>query len=93
MQAKFGYDFIPQFLAANGYVVVEPNPPGSTGRGQAFTSSVRDDWGFKKKPDVLGAIDEVVELGYADPDKTGCDGVLIWRLYDELHHNDDAREI
>ncbi len=66
-QARFGYDFFSQYLAANGYVVVEPNPPGSTGRGQDFISSVKSNWGFKKKPDVLGAIDEVVKLGYADP--------------------------
>ena len=73
-QAKFGYDFFSQFLAANGYVVVEPNPPGSTGRGQAFISSVKADWGYKKKPDVLGAIDEVVKLGYADKKKLAVMG-------------------
>ena len=73
-QAKFGYDFFSQFLAANGYVVVEPNPPGSTGRGQAFISSVKADWGYKKKPDVLGAIDEVVKLGYADKNKLAVMG-------------------
>lgn len=68
-QAKFGYDFFSQYLAANGYVVIEPNPPGSTGRGQDFISGVRSDWGFKKDPDVLGAIDEAVKLGYADENK------------------------
>ena len=66
-QAKFGFDFFSQFLAASGYVVVEPNPPGSTGRGQDFIANVKGDWGFKKDPDVLGAIDEAVKLGYADP--------------------------
>ena len=74
LQAKFGYEFITQFLAANGYVVVEPNPPGSTGRGQDFIESVRSDWGFKKHPDVLGAIDEVVKLGYADPKRLAVIG-------------------
>ena len=73
-QAKFGYDFFSQFLAAKGYVVVEPNPPGSTGRGQAFISRVKSDWGYKKYPDVLGAIDEVVRLGYADKDKLAVMG-------------------
>ncbi len=73
-QAKFGYDFFSQFLAAKGYVVVEPNPPGSTGRGQAFISRVKADWGYKKNPDVLGAIDEVVRLGYADKDKLAVMG-------------------
>ena len=35
-QFAWGYDFRPQFFAANGYVVVEPNPRGSTGRDQAL---------------------------------------------------------
>ena len=30
----------PQYLAANGYVVVEPNPRGSTGRDQAFVRAI-----------------------------------------------------
>ena len=73
-QAKFGYDFFSQLLAAEGYVVVEPNPPGSTGRGQDFIKAIRDDWGFNEEPDVLGAIDEVIKLGYADPDNLAVMG-------------------
>lgn len=73
-QATFGYDFFSQYLAANGYVVVEPNPPGSTGRGQSFISKARKDWGFKTNPDILGAIDQVIALGYADPDNLAVIG-------------------
>ncbi len=73
-QAKFGYDFFSQLLAASGYVVVEPNPPGSTGRGQDFIAAIRNDWGFTDEPDVLGAMDEVVRLGYADPDNLAVMG-------------------
>jgi dipeptidyl aminopeptidase/acylaminoacyl peptidase len=73
-QATFGYDFFSQLLAASGYVVVEPNPPGSTGRGQKFIEAVKDNWGFTDEPDVLGAIDEVVRLGYADPDNLAVMG-------------------
>ena len=36
----YGYDFSAQYLAANGYVVVEPNPRGSTGRDQAFIRAI-----------------------------------------------------
>ena len=35
-QTSYGYDFSNQYLAAQGYVIVEPNPRGSTGRGQDF---------------------------------------------------------
>ena len=73
-QAKFGYDFFSQLLAAEGYVVVEPNPPGSTGRGQNFIEAIKKDWGFNAEPDVLGAMDEVVRLGYADPDNLAVMG-------------------
>ncbi|MEL6965394.1 MAG: prolyl oligopeptidase family serine peptidase, partial [Pseudomonadota bacterium] len=73
-QAKFGYDFYSQLLAASGYIVVEPNPPGSTGRGQAFIELIKSNWGFNDEPDVVGAIDHVVTQGYADPDNLAVVG-------------------
>jgi dipeptidyl aminopeptidase/acylaminoacyl peptidase len=68
-QFTYGYDFSSQFLAANGYVVVEPNPRGSTGRGQDFVRAIYRSWGITDYPDVIGAIDHAIELGYADPDR------------------------
>lgn len=68
-QFTYGYDFRAQYLAANGYVVVEPNPRGSTGRGQDFVRAIYRTWGVTDYPDVIGAVDHVVELGYADPDR------------------------
>jgi dipeptidyl aminopeptidase/acylaminoacyl peptidase len=66
-QFTYGYDFGSQFLAANGYVVVEPNPRGSTGRGRDFIRAIYRTWGVTDYPDVIGAIDHIIELGYADP--------------------------
>ena len=37
-----------QYLAANGYVVVEPNPRGSTGRDQAFIRAIYQTWGITR---------------------------------------------
>jgi dipeptidyl aminopeptidase/acylaminoacyl peptidase len=68
-QFTYGYDFAAQFLAANGYVVVEPNPRGSTGRGQDFVRAIYRTWGITDLPDVIGAVDHLIELGYADPDR------------------------
>jgi dipeptidyl aminopeptidase/acylaminoacyl peptidase len=68
-QFTYGYDFASQFFAANGYVVVEPNPRGSTGRGQDFVRAIYRTWGITDYPDVIGAIDHVIELGYADPER------------------------
>ncbi len=68
-QFAWGYDFGTQYLAANGYVVLEPNPRGSTGRGQAFVRAIYRSWGITDLPDVLGAVDHAVESGLADPDR------------------------
>lgn len=73
-QYTWGYSFRPQFLAANGYVVVLPNPRGSTGRGEKFTKAIFKGWGLKDYEDVIAAVDHIIELGYADPDRLGVTG-------------------
>jgi dipeptidyl aminopeptidase/acylaminoacyl peptidase len=49
-----------QVWAAQGYVVVAPNPTGSTGFGQAFTNGVSKDWGGKPFVDIMKCVDYVV---------------------------------
>jgi dipeptidyl aminopeptidase/acylaminoacyl peptidase len=73
-QVAYGYDFSNQYLAAHGYVVVEPNPRGSTGRGQEFIRAIYRTWGITDYDDVIAAIDHVVKLGYADPDRLAVTG-------------------
>ncbi|MEX0708822.1 MAG: S9 family peptidase [Woeseia sp.] len=68
-QFTWGYSFRAQWLAAQGYVVIEPNPRGSTGRGQDFVNAIYKTWGITEYPDVIGAADHAIELGYADPDR------------------------
>jgi dipeptidyl aminopeptidase/acylaminoacyl peptidase len=58
-----------QSLAATGYVVLLPNPRGSTTYGEAFGEACVRDWGGADYEDILGAIDQLVELGVADPDR------------------------
>jgi dipeptidyl aminopeptidase/acylaminoacyl peptidase len=70
----YGYGFQPQYLAANGYVVVEPNPRGSTGRGQAFIRAIYQTWGITDYDDLIAAVDHVIGLGYADPERLGVYG-------------------
>lgn len=41
------FDFRAQILAANGYVVVQPNPRGSAGYGEQFCKAIWADWGNK----------------------------------------------
>jgi len=73
-QFTYAYDFGAQFFAANGYVVIEPNPRGSTGQGQSFMNAIFKSWGVTDYPDVIGAVDHVIEMGYADPDRLAVFG-------------------
>jgi dipeptidyl aminopeptidase/acylaminoacyl peptidase len=47
-----------QLFAARGYGVLLPDFHGSTGYGQAFTDSIRNDWAGKPVEDVMLALDE-----------------------------------
>jgi dipeptidyl aminopeptidase/acylaminoacyl peptidase len=73
-QFAYGLDFEAQYFAANGYVVVQPNPRGSTGRGQAFVRGIFQTWGITDYDDVIAAIDHVIRMGVADPDRLGVHG-------------------
>jgi dipeptidyl aminopeptidase/acylaminoacyl peptidase len=68
------FSFEEQLFAANGYVVVLPNPRGSSGYGQDFSRAIFADWGTKDTQDVLAGIDYVIAQGYADPDRLGVGG-------------------
>jgi|HubBroStandDraft_6_1064221.scaffolds.fasta_scaffold05402_2 dipeptidyl aminopeptidase/acylaminoacyl peptidase len=70
--AEFNFD--PQLFAANGYVVLTPNPRGSSGYGQDFCKAIFADWGHKDYEDDMGMVDYAVAQGIADPDKLGVGG-------------------
>jgi len=70
--SEFEFEF--QLYAANGYLVVAPNPRGSTGYGQEFTHGIYAKWGKRDYEDVIAGIDYVIEQGYADPEKLGVGG-------------------
>ena len=56
-----------QVFAAAGYVVVEPNPRGSTGYGQKFIDEINGDWGGRPFDDIMAVCDAVSNtLPYAD---------------------------
>lgn len=61
------YRWNAQVFAAAGYVVVMPNPRGSTGYGQKFIDDINHDWGGKPFDDIMAVTDHVVaEIPYAD---------------------------
>ncbi len=61
-------------LLSRGYAILEPNPRGSTGRGQAFAAKVVGDMGGDDAADVLAGVDAVVARGAGDPDRVGVFG-------------------
>ncbi|CAF9943394.1 MAG: hypothetical protein ALECFALPRED_000266 [Alectoria fallacina] len=60
----------PAVFAEQGYVVVLPNPTGSTGFGQDFVDAIKGDWGGRPYQDLVNCFDHVKkELGYVDTDR------------------------
>ncbi|MFY9728133.1 MAG: S9 family peptidase [Bryobacteraceae bacterium] len=78
-QGNWGYSWTyrwnAQVFAAAGYVVVEPNPRGSTGYGQKFIDEINRDWGGKVFDDIMAVTDHVVAgVPYADASRMTAAG-------------------
>ncbi len=71
---SWSYRWNPHVFAAAGYVVVMPNPRGSTGYGQKFTDEVSDDWGGKVYDDIMAVVDKIEAEPWADKDRFAAAG-------------------
>jgi dipeptidyl aminopeptidase/acylaminoacyl peptidase len=70
-QGNWGYDWTyrwnAQVFAGAGYVVVMPNPRGSTGFGQKFIDEINGDWGGRPFDDIMAVADYVTaNMPYVD---------------------------
>jgi dipeptidyl aminopeptidase/acylaminoacyl peptidase len=74
--AAYGYVFDHEFqwMAAKGYVVVYPNPRGSTSYGQEFGNIIQHNYPGDDHKDLMLAVDEVIKRGYIDEKKLGITG-------------------
>lgn len=63
-----------QVMAANGYMVLQPNFRGSIGRGEKFARANQNDWGNGDYKDDMSGVQAVVDRGWADPDRLGAFG-------------------
>jgi dipeptidyl aminopeptidase/acylaminoacyl peptidase len=68
------YRWNAQVFAAAGYIVVEPNPRGSTGYGQKFIDEINGDWGGRPYDDIMAVTDRAVNLPYADAGRVAAAG-------------------
>jgi dipeptidyl aminopeptidase/acylaminoacyl peptidase len=63
------FEFEKQLFAAHGYLVVMPNPRGSTGRGTEYAMGIFAGWGGVDVQDDLAAVDDAIARGLADPER------------------------
>jgi dipeptidyl aminopeptidase/acylaminoacyl peptidase len=70
----WSYRWNPSLWAAQGWVVIAPNPRGSTGFGQKFVDEISQDWGGKVMMDLSAVFDDAVKLPYVDATRQGIAG-------------------
>ncbi len=70
----WSYRWNPALWAAQGYVIMAPNPRGSTGFGQRFTNEISGDWGGKVFVDLMNGVDYAEKLPYVDKDDKAAAG-------------------
>jgi dipeptidyl aminopeptidase/acylaminoacyl peptidase len=70
----FVFDHEFQWMAAKGYVVLYPNPRGSTSYGQQFGNIIQYRYPGDDFKDLMIGVDEVLKRGYIDPKKLGVTG-------------------
>ena len=61
-------------MSALGYFVLQPNPRGSYGQGEAFTAANRKDFGYGDFKDVLKGVDAVEAKYSVDDHRLGLTG-------------------
>lgn len=74
--AAYGFVFSHEFqwMAAKGYVVLYPNPRGSTSYGQEFGNVIQYRYPGDDYKDLMIGVDDVIRRGYIDDKKLGVTG-------------------
>jgi len=71
----FHYRWNYNLFAAPGYVVIAPNPRGSTGYGQQFVDEISRDWGGRVFEDLMLGLDHALaEYPFLDGDRVAAAG-------------------
>lgn len=73
-QNDHSFDFLRETLAANGYVVLQVNYRGSSGRGSSFQKAIYADWGHLEVVDLLAGADFLARQSFVDPTRLGIGG-------------------
>ncbi|HUR80466.1 MAG TPA: S9 family peptidase [Thermoanaerobaculia bacterium] len=70
----WSYRWNPQMFAARGYVILMPNPRGSSGFGQRFVEEISKDWAGKVYTDIMNGVDLLAAQPYVDANRMGAAG-------------------
>jgi len=68
------YRWNAQLWAAQGYVILAPNPRGSSGFGQKFLAEISGDWGGKVYQDLMNGVEYAENLPYVDTKRMAAAG-------------------
>lgn len=74
LRDHYDYDRFAQILAAQGWMVLQPNFRGSGGYGKAFADAGRKRWGDRMQEDLEDAVALVLASGRADPSRVAIVG-------------------
>ncbi|WP_267162418.1 S9 family peptidase [Halovenus salina] len=64
-----GFRFQNALFTSRGYLVCRVNYHGSTSYGRDFCESLKGEWGTHEVADLLAGVDELLDRGWADPDR------------------------
>lgn len=66
---KKSFDYLAQYFANRGYLVIQPQFRGSTGFGAEHTLIGRGEWGRKMQDDLTDGVKHLAATGVIDPQK------------------------
>lgn len=71
---RFGFDWIAQYFASRGYVVLQPQFRGSSGFGMHFQQLGEGEWGAGMSTDLDDGVEWLIHQGLVDPDRVAIVG-------------------
>lgn len=72
---RFQFDWMAQYFANRGYLVIQPNFRGSEGYGRAFEDAGRGEWGGKMQSDLTDGVSALAAANLIDPNRVCIVGV------------------
>lgn len=66
---RLEFDWMTQYFASRGYVVLQPQFRGSSGFGLEFMRAGYGEWGRKMQTDIDDGVDHLIATGLVDPER------------------------